>query len=88
MVFFIKEEKAVKQLIHLGPLNDGFTFFDDKSYTTRLVINKGNIHIIELYIPKNKKTDSLELKVPLLQEARFSRSNSLDSLIKSFQIRT
>jgi len=87
VVSFIKEEKDIKHLFHLGRLNDGFTFFDDKSYTMRLVINKGNIHIIELYIPKNNKTDSLELKVPLLQEARFSRSNSLDSLIKSFQIR-
>jgi len=88
VVSFIKEEKAVKQLIHLGLLNDGFTFFDDKSYTTRIIFNKGDIHTVELYIPENNKTDSIELNIPLLQETRFSRSNSLDSLIKSFQIRT
>ncbi|MFX1504161.1 MAG: hypothetical protein ACFFDH_24590 [Promethearchaeota archaeon] len=49
---FLKEEKFKIVPINLGRLNNGFTFFQDHNYSTRLFIKERKIQGIELFINK------------------------------------
>ncbi|MFX1410094.1 MAG: hypothetical protein ACFFA6_07060 [Promethearchaeota archaeon] len=85
----ITEEKIIIQLEKLGRLNNGFTFFKDHNYSTRLIIKERKIQGIELYIDKEDKEDrapSLELKVPVINEDKFSRPGDINDVLKAFQI--
>lgn len=83
---FVKEEKTVINVVKLGRLNNGFTFFKDHNYSTRLVIKDRKIQGIELYIQKDDKSPPLESQIPVIYEEKFSKPGSFNALIKAFQI--
>jgi len=83
---FVKEEKTIIKPSKLGQLNDGFTFFEDHYYSTRLIIKERKIQGIELFIVKDDKSPPLELEIPIIHEDKFSKPGSIDTLINAFQI--
>lgn len=83
---FLKEEKTIINPVKLGRLNNGFTFFQDHNYSTRLIIKERNIQAIELYVDKKDKSPSLTIEIPIIQEDKFSKTGSIDKLIKAFHI--
>ncbi len=82
---FIKNEKYSTKFIKLGKLNNGFTFFYDHNYSTRLITKKGKVVGIELYINEDDKIEPLELKIPIIYEEKFSKPGSPETLLKAFQ---
>lgn len=83
---FLKEEKIIINPAKLGRLNNGFTFFQDHNYSTRLIIKERNIQAIELYIDKEEKSPSIKIEIPIIQEDKFSKMGSIDKLINAFHI--
>ncbi|MFX1574544.1 MAG: hypothetical protein ACFFB0_17525 [Promethearchaeota archaeon] len=83
---FVKEEKNVTNTVKLGRLNNGFTFFKDHNYSTRLIIKDRKIQGIELYIHKDDKSPPLESQIPVLYEEKYSKPGSFNALIKAFKI--
>jgi hypothetical protein len=83
---FLKEEKTSLKTIKLGRLNDGFTFFQDHNYSTRLIIKERNIQGIELFIHKDDKSPAFKIDIPVIHEDKFSKPGSMKSLMKAFQI--
>jgi hypothetical protein len=83
---FLEEEKIVMKTTKLGRLNNGFTFFQDHNYSTRLIIKERMIQGIELYIEENDKSPTFKLEIPIIQEDKFKKSGTITSLIKAFQI--
>jgi len=82
---FVKEEKIIIKPSKLGQLNNGFTFFQDHHYSTRLIMKDRKIQGLELFIHKDDKSPPLELKIPIIHEDKFSKPGSIDSLVKAFQ---
>ena len=83
---FLKEEKTSLKIIKLGRLNNGFTYFQDHNYSTRLIIKERNIQGIELFIHKDDKSPTFKIDIPVIHEDKFSKPGSMKSLIKAFQI--
>ncbi|UCC21002.1 MAG: hypothetical protein JSV62_06890 [Promethearchaeota archaeon] len=83
---FLKEEKTVLKPVKLGRLNNGFTFFQDHNYSTRVIIKERNIQGIELYINKDDKSPTFKIEIPVIQEDKFRKPGSMKDLIKAFQI--
>ncbi len=83
---FLKEEKTSFKIIKLGRLNDGFTFFQDHNYSTRLIIKERNIQGLELFIHKDDKSPVFKIDIPVIYEDKFSKPGSMKSLMKAFQI--
>lgn len=70
----------------MGRLNNGFTFFDDRNYSTRLIVKKEQLQAIELYVNDDDKPRLLELTMPVIQEEKFSTPGKIESLIEAFRI--
>ncbi|MFX0180178.1 MAG: hypothetical protein ACFE78_08295 [Candidatus Hodarchaeota archaeon] len=83
---FLKEEKVKKEFVKMGRLNNGFTFFNDRNYSIRVIVKDRAIQGIELFNPDYEKYDSIELKVPVIPEEKFNRPGKIESLIQSFNI--
>ncbi len=83
---FLKEEKTIIKPIKLGRLNNGFTFFQDHSYSTRLIIKERNIQGIELYVHEDDTSPSLRIEIPVIHEDKFTKAGSIDKLLKAFKI--
>lgn len=83
---FIQEEKTEIKPIKMGRLNNGFTFFKDYNYSTRLIVKEKKVQGIELYTRKEDKLPTLELKIPIIYEEKFSNIGNMDDLINAFQI--
>jgi len=83
---FLKEEKVKREFVKMGRLNNGFTFFNDRNYSLRIIVKDRAIQGIELFTPDYEKYDSIELKVPVIPEEKFNKPGKIDSLIESFNI--
>jgi len=83
---YLKKLKTSKKLIKLGRLNDGFTFFDDRNYSTRLIVKDRLIQGIELFVKQDDSTPSLKIKSPVIIEEKISREGNIETLNKAFQI--
>jgi hypothetical protein len=83
---FLKEEKTSFKTIKLGRLNNGFTFFQDHNYSTRLIIKERMIQGIELFVHDDDKSPVFKIDIPVIYEDKFSKPGSMKSLIKAFQI--
>jgi len=83
---FLQEESTKTDLIKMGRLNNGFTFFDDRNYSTRLIVKDRTIQGVELYIHNYDKMPSVELKTPVIHEEKISHEGNIESLIKAFEI--
>ncbi|MFW9827013.1 MAG: hypothetical protein ACFFEY_05265 [Candidatus Thorarchaeota archaeon] len=82
---FLNEEKIVTKTIKLGRLNNGFTFFQDHNYSTRIIIKERMIQGIELFIDKKDKSPTFKIEIPIIQEDKFKKPGSINSLINAFQ---
>ncbi len=83
---FLKEEKITSKPNKLGRLNNGFTFFQDHNYSTRLIIKERNIQGIELFIDEDDTSPVFKIEIPVIKEDKFSKPGSIKSLIQAFQI--
>lgn len=83
---FLKEEKTTLEEVKLGRLNNGFTFFNDRNYSIRLIVTNRAIQGIELYVPEYENLPIIRLKIPLIMEERFSKPGIIENLIKAFKI--
>lgn len=83
---FLEEEKVIKKPEKLGRLNNGFTFFNDQAYSTRLLIKDRKIEAIELFVSEEEKQSSLELEIPIIGEEKYTREGDFDTLEEAFQI--
>ena len=46
-ISFVKEEKVEIKPVKLSKLNNGFTFFNDRNYSTRFIIKDRNLQSID-----------------------------------------
>jgi len=83
---FLKEEKTTINQVKLGRLNNGFTFFQDHNYSTRIIIKERIIQGIELFINEEDVSPSLKIEIPIIHEDKFTKPGSINTLIKAFQI--
>jgi hypothetical protein len=83
---FLKGEINVIRPVKLGRLNNGFTFFRDHNYSTRLIIKDRKIQGIELYVREEDKSPPLELKIPVIYEEKINKPGSIDKLVEAFHI--
>lgn len=83
---FLKEEKSSLKPIKLGRLNNGFTFFQDHNYSTRLIIKERKVQGIELFIHKDDKSPAFKIDIPVIHEDKFSKPGSMKSLSQAFKI--
>jgi len=82
---FVNNEKTISKIIKLGFVNNGFTFFNDRNYSTRIITKGGRTRAIELYVQNRDKVEPIELEIPLIYEEKFSKTGSLDALLNAFQ---
>ncbi|MBN1802736.1 MAG: hypothetical protein JW891_14595 [Candidatus Lokiarchaeota archaeon] len=83
---FLKDDHLIVKPIKLGQLNNGFTFFDDHNYSTRLTIKDRKVQAIELFVKKAEKIPSLELEVPTIPDDKLSTINKIEQLKDAFRI--
>ena len=83
---FISEEESSDKLVKMGRLNNGFTFFDDRNYSTRVVIKNRSLQGVELFVHDYDKMPVLHIKSPIIYEEKFSEEGDITKLISAFQI--
>ena len=83
--FFSEEESSVN-LVKMGRLNNGFTFFNDRNYSTRVVVKKRSIQGIELFVHNYDKIPVVRIKTPIIHEEKISKKGSIDKLLAAFDI--
>ncbi|MBY8989044.1 MAG: hypothetical protein KGD61_11370, partial [Candidatus Lokiarchaeota archaeon] len=83
---FLSDEENSESLVKMGRLNNGFTFFDDKNYSTRVVIKSRSIQGIELFVHKNDKMPVIHIKSPIIHEEKFSNEGDMGKLLAALQI--
>jgi len=82
----LKEEQYSTNLVKMGRLNNGFTFFNDRNYSTRIIVRNRTIQGIELYVNSYENIPSLRIKSPIIHEEKISNKGDMDKLIAAFQI--
>jgi hypothetical protein len=83
---FLSEEEASEHIVKMGRLNNGFTFFDDRNYSTRIVVKNRSIQGIELFVHKHDKMPIVHIKSPIIHEEKISNKGDVDKLLAAFQI--
>lgn len=86
MESFLKEEKVALEEVKLGRLNNGFTFFNDRNYSVRIIVKSGKIQGLELYVPEYENLPIIRLKTPVIKEEKFSKPGNIESVLNAFQI--
>jgi len=83
---FLSEEESSKSIVKMGRLNNGFTFFNDRNYSTRFVVKNRSIQGIELFVHGNDKMPVVYIKTPIIHEEKFSKEGDMDKLFAAFDI--
>jgi hypothetical protein len=83
---FLKEEKVSIEPVKMGRLNNGFTFFNDRNYSIRIVVRDKSLQGVELFVKEHEKVKTLRLKIPTIPEEKYNKSGNLDSLFEAFKI--
>ena len=83
---FVKATKKVTKPIKMGRLNNGFTFFNDRRYSTRIIIKERKVQGIELFTKEDDLDEVLELKIPIISEKRFNQVDDFEKIIDAFHI--
>ncbi len=83
---FLKEEKVSIEPVKMGRLNNGFTFFNDRNYSVRIIVRDKSLQGIELFIKEHEKVKILKLKVPTILEEKYNKSGNIASLFEAFKI--
>ncbi len=81
-----KEEQYSPNTVKMGRLNNGFTFFSDRNYSTRIIVRGRTIQGIELYVNSYENLPSLYIKSPIIHEDKISNKGDMGNLIAAFQI--
>jgi len=84
----LKEEKFSTNLVKMGRLNNGFTFFSDRNYSTRIIVRNRTIQGIELYVNSYENLPSLHIKSPIIHEDKISNKGDMDSLMERKKVVT
>ena len=82
----LKEEHYSTNVVKMGRLNNGFTFFNDRNYSTRIIVSRRSIQGIELYVNSYENLPSLRIKSPIIHEDKISNKGDMDTLMAAFQI--
>jgi hypothetical protein len=82
----LSEEKSSEELVKMGRLNNGFTFFDDRNYSTRVIIKNRSIQGIELFVQEYDKMPVVQIKAPIIHEEKFSNEGNMEKLLAAFKI--
>jgi hypothetical protein len=82
----LSEEVSSANLVKMGRLNNGFTFFDDRNYSTRVVVKNRSIQGIELFVHENDIMPIIQIKSPIIHEDKISNKGDVDKLLAAFQI--
>ena len=82
----LKEEQYSNNLVKMGRLNNGFTLFDDRNYSTRIIVRNRTIQGIELYVNSFENLPSLRIKSPIIHEEKISNKGDMNKLMAAFQI--
>ena len=82
----LKEEQYSTNLVKMGQLNNGFTFFRDRNYSTRIIVRNRTIQGIELYVNSYENLPTLRIKSPIIHEDKISNKGDMDKLMTAFQI--
>lgn len=82
----LKEEQYSTKLVPMGRLNNGFTLFDDRNYSTRIIVRHRSIQGIELYGNSYENIPSLRIKSPIIHEDKISNKGDMDTLMAAFNI--
>ena len=83
---FLTEEKVSVEPIKMGRLNNGFTFFNDRNYSVRMIVRDKTLQGVELFVKEHEKVQTLSLKVPTIPEEKYNKPGKVESLFKAFQI--
>lgn len=83
---FLKEEKISIEPVKLGRLNNGFTFFNDRNYSVRMIVRDKSLQGVELFVKEHEKVKTLKLKIPTIPEEKYSKSGDIESLLEAFKI--
>ena len=82
----LKEEQYSTNLVKMGRLNNGFTLFDDRNYSTRIIVKNRTIQGIELFASSYEKLPYLRIKSPIIHEEKIKNKGDMDTLMAAFQI--
>ena len=83
---FFSEEEGSDEIVKMGRLNNGFTSFDDRNYSTRVIVKNRSIQGIELFVHKNDKMPVVHIKSPIIHEEKISNEGDMAKLLAAFQI--
>ena len=83
---FLKEEKVSVEPVKMGRLNNGFTFFNDRNYSVRIIVRDKSLQGVELFVKEHENVQTLNLKIPTIPEEKFNKPGLVESLYKAFQI--
>ena len=82
----LKEGQSSTNPVKMGRLNNGFTFFGDRNYSTRITVRNRTIQGIELYVNSYENIPSLRIKSPIIHEEKISNKGDMDTLMAAFNI--
>ncbi|MFW9930007.1 MAG: hypothetical protein ACFFD1_11495 [Candidatus Thorarchaeota archaeon] len=83
---FLKEEKISVEPVKMGRLNNGFTFFNDRNYSVRIIVRDKSLQGVELFVKEHENVQTLNLKIPTILEEKYNKPGDVQSLYKAFQI--
>ncbi|MFW9952073.1 MAG: hypothetical protein ACFFKA_18285, partial [Candidatus Thorarchaeota archaeon] len=83
---FLSKEEVSENLVKMGRLNNGFTFFDDRNYSTRIVVQNRSIQGIELFVHDYDKTPVIQIRSPIIHEEKFTNKGDMNKLLSAFHI--
>ncbi len=71
------DEEGSENIAKMGRLNNGFTMFDDRNYSTRVVIKYRSIQGIELFVYDYDKMPVVQIKYPIIHEDKMSKEENI-----------
>lgn len=83
---FITDNIQKKQLKKIGTLPNGFFFLEDMS--TRIVIKRGKVELIDFMVEDNQYLGENRLMVPIFLKEKLHREGDLKILLKAFEPET
>jgi hypothetical protein len=83
---FIIDDVKKRELKKIGTLPNGFFFIEDMS--TRIVIKRGKVELLDLMVENDKFLGFNKLMVPIFLKERLNRIGDFNILLKSFEPET
>ena len=71
------DKEGSENIVKMGRLNNGFTMFDDRNYSTRVVIKNRSVQGIELFVQDYDKMSVVQIKYPIIHEDKMSKEENI-----------